>query len=370
MADTTNHYAPDWVTPPGDILLETLEHLGMSQAELAERTGRPKKTINEIIKGKALLTPETAQQLELVLGIAASFWNNAERNYRQFLAKQTQEQFLQQHKSWIQGFPIAAMMKHGWIPQSTHKIQQLRSLLQFFGIASPQQWQSVWCAPRVAYRKTRAVAQQPGDDLTKADSVWLRKGEIDARAIECSPYNNQQFRQALHTIRTLTTEPLATCFPNIQQLCAGSGVALVLVPELPNSRACGATHWLTPSKAILQLSLRHKSDDHFWFSFFHEAGHILLHGKSTFIDYGEGIATPSEQEHQANTFAADFLIPQEAFQRFIETANFNSQQSIVEFAQQLGIAPGIVVGRLQHHGYIPYRNCNGLKQKLDWAAFQ
>lgn len=54
----------------------------MSQAVLAERTGRSKKTINEIIQGKAAITPDTALQLEKVLGVPASFWNNLERNYQ------------------------------------------------------------------------------------------------------------------------------------------------------------------------------------------------------------------------------------------------------------------------------------------------
>ena len=81
-------YEPDFVTPPGVILEEKLEELGMSQAELAERIGRTKKTVNEIIKAKAPLLPETAIQLERVLGIPARFWTNAEANYRQWVARQ------------------------------------------------------------------------------------------------------------------------------------------------------------------------------------------------------------------------------------------------------------------------------------------
>ena len=77
-----NQYMPDNVSPPGDTLLETIETLGISQSELAERMGRPKKTINEIIKGKTAVTPDTALQLERVLGVPASFWNNRVRQYR------------------------------------------------------------------------------------------------------------------------------------------------------------------------------------------------------------------------------------------------------------------------------------------------
>ena len=88
-----NEYLPDYVSPPGETLLETIEALGMPQAQLAERTGRSKKMINEIIKGKAPITPRMAIELERVTGVATSFWNNRERNYREFIAKQEEQRW-------------------------------------------------------------------------------------------------------------------------------------------------------------------------------------------------------------------------------------------------------------------------------------
>src|SRR5438132_2146382 len=137
-----NHYNPDVVSAPGETLLETIEMLGMSQAELAERTGRPKKTINEIIKGKAPITPETALQLEKVLGVPASFWNNYERNYREYLARRDEDDRLKHQTDWLKGFPVAAMVRLGWIRRCDTKVQQLRELLCFFAIASPEQWEA------------------------------------------------------------------------------------------------------------------------------------------------------------------------------------------------------------------------------------
>lgn len=91
----TNHFVPDYAIPPGETLLDTIEALGMSQAELSERTGRPKKTINEIINGKAPITPDTALQLERVLGVSAAFWNNLGKNYRETLARLAEQERLQ-----------------------------------------------------------------------------------------------------------------------------------------------------------------------------------------------------------------------------------------------------------------------------------
>jgi HTH-type transcriptional regulator / antitoxin HigA len=82
-----NSYNPDYVSHPGETLVEILSEKSMSQAELARRLGRPKKTVNEIIQGKSGITSDTALQLEKVLGIPAGFWVNRQRYYDEYLAK-------------------------------------------------------------------------------------------------------------------------------------------------------------------------------------------------------------------------------------------------------------------------------------------
>ena len=126
---------PNYAIPPGETLRETLETIGMTQAELADRTGRPKKTINEIITGKAAITAETALQLERVLGVPASFWNNLERNYRETLARLKEEEEFQKQEEWVNKFPIAALTKMGWIPREDSPIGKVKGILNFFGVA-------------------------------------------------------------------------------------------------------------------------------------------------------------------------------------------------------------------------------------------
>lgn len=87
-----NRFVPDYLVPPGEVLEDYLEDLGMTQAELADRTGLAKKTINEIIKAKSAITPDTALKLERTLGRPAHFWSSLERQYqddRTQLAKNT-----------------------------------------------------------------------------------------------------------------------------------------------------------------------------------------------------------------------------------------------------------------------------------------
>ena len=278
-----NEYQPDYVSPPGETLLETLETIDMSQAELARRMDRPVKTINEIVQGKTAITAETALQLEQVLRIPASFWLKREQQYQEFLARIEEGRRLKGWVGWLKEIPIRIMMQRRWIPVFTDKSQQVLEALKFFGVASPEAWRTVWERKVIVYRKSPAVESKLGSVAT-----WLRRGELEAQAIECAPYRANTFRDTLISIRTLTVEPVGLAQKELVSLCANAGVAVVFVPELPNTGICGATQWLTSMKALVQLSLRYKTDDQLWYTFFHEAGHILLHGKRrVFLETGQ-----------------------------------------------------------------------------------
>jgi HTH-type transcriptional regulator/antitoxin HigA len=374
-AEQTYVYSPDYAVPPGDTLLEVMESLGITQAELAERTGRPTKTINEIVKGKAAITPETALQLERVLGVPASFWNNLEQSYRTALARAAERERLEGQLKWLEGIPVRSLVRMKWVEDHSDPVSQLQAILSFFGVASIESWQEVWGGVRRATAFRQSLAYQSDFAVVAA---WLRKGELDARALECQPFDASGFRETLSRARNLTADPQAVP-DKLVKLCASAGVAVAFVPELPKLRLWGATRWLTPEKAFIQLSLRYNSDDHLWFTFFHEAAHVLFHGKrAVFVENspvtdraGQGDETASprgseEQESQANKFAADFLIPPDRYREFVE-AGTKSCGAIQAFATQLDIAPGIVVGRLQHDGVIPYNSCNGLKARFRWV---
>jgi len=356
---TNNSYRPDYAIPPGETLRETLEAICMSQAELAERTGRPKKTINEIIKGTASITADTALQLERVLGVPASFWNNLERNYQETQARLRDEAQLQKQIEWLEEFPIQSLVKMGWIPKKESKVGYLKAVLQFFGIAGMKEWDTLWGGQLVAYRKSSAFSSKPA-----SVAAWLRKGEVEAQKVDCKPFKEKLFLDALKSIQELTAKPPEVFEPAMKELCANAGTAVVFIPELPGTHLYGATRWLGTTRALIQLSLRGKSDDHLWFTFFHEAGHILKHGKKeVFIEAeNEGcrdMAGP-DKELEANRFAQEFLMPKVHYQQFLYEGDF-TVSAIRRFATQMGIAPGIIVGRLQHDKHIPYSSLNTLK---------
>lgn len=359
----TNQYTPDYTVAPGEVLEYELELRNMSKTELSKRTGITEKHIIAIIKGKGTvnITPETAIKLERALGMPVEYWLNLEALYQEIRARLAEEAQLEKHLDWLKRIPINAMTKMGWLLKHKDKKQQLDEVLRFFGIASVDQWDDIWPNVAVAYRQ-----HNKHEIFAEAVSAWLRKGELEAAKVQCAPYNKAAFRAALDEVRKLTAEGDPARFvPAMQQLCAAAGVAVVFVPCLPKTGVSGATRWVSPEKAIIQLSLRYKTNDHLWFTFFHEAGHILLHGKKElFIEGANGM--DEEKEHEANAFAEQELLPKKAFTAFSRKKPF-SKAAIQQFAKEVGIAPGIVVGQLQHKGLLPTTHCNDLKVRYQWA---
>lgn len=359
-------YRPESVSPPGDTLADLLEERGMTQAELAERTGRPIKTVNEIIKGKTAITPETAIQIERVLGTPAEFWNQREAQYRAFLARQKEAETLEQHKGWLRQFPLLEMKKRQWIADCGDSvISNLISVLNYFGVATPEQWSTGWTRKRLAFRRAKNLDTKAG-----AISVWLRKGEIEGDKIECKPFDREAIYDALPTLRALTLESAPDSFvPKLVQKCASFGVAVVFVKPFPGVPVYGASCWLTPDKALVQLSVRGKTADILWFTFFHELAHILKHSKKEMFVELEGVQTErAPEEAEADAFASETLIPSSELSACFPESDAPSARLITKFAKQIGVAPGIVVGRLQHLGRIPFSSLNGLKVRYKWSA--
>jgi addiction module HigA family antidote len=358
-----NEFQPDYIVLPGEVLSHELEIRHMSQNELAKRTGLTPKHIVSLVKGASSITPETAIKLERALGMPVDYWLNLEAQYQEIKARQEEETQLHDDLDWLKKIPLRDMIKLGWVKKFKDQNEQLEEVLQFFGIASVRQWANMWPKLNVAFRQ-----HNKHEIFPEAVSAWLRQGERIAATIPCTAYDRDAFRAALDEIRGLTEQGPEEFVPGMQRLCAEAGVAVVFVPALPKTGLSGATRWLNPEKALIQLSLRYKSNDQLWFTFFHEAGHILLHGKKElFLEGINGLDAAKEEE--ANQFAQHELIPRKQFRRYISEADF-SKSAIISFAREVGIAPGIVVGQLQHNRLLGFNQRNELKCRYKWEHEQ
>lgn len=346
---------------PGEMLAEEIEFIGMTPRELAERMGMPAHMVNDIIKGKKSITHDTAAGLEDALDIPAHMWTNAQSTYDFTSArlKKRDQWKAQAAEGWLSRFPIGEIEKRGWIERYRDKADKAGALLQFLGHDSFHSWDKQGIEPVIGFRISENSKVAAG-----ALSAWLRKGEIEGRAMKTSEYDEQAFRDAVSQIRAMTSDAPREFVPAVTRLCADAGVAVALVPELPKSGANGAARWLTPAKALIQMSLKWKWHDIFWFSFFHECCHILDHKVQKV--YVDGISDGADDEAAANSFAADMLIPPNEWRHFVD-AGFYDAADVMDFATQIGVHPGIVVGRMQHEDLIPHNWLTSLKERYEWA---
>lgn len=367
--DADRSFRPDYAIPPGATLRDRLQEIDVSQAELAIRSGMSAKHVNQMIQGQAPITPESGLILERVTGLPARLLVALEAQYRETLARQRARVLTKEDRSWLKAIPVALLQKRGVLPPFDSTEDAFEAVLSFFGVADREAWTRVWADPAANFRRSKAFKSH-----LPIVAAWLRLGELQARHIETAPFTASAFKEALSEIRALTR---STDFSDeLVAICAQAGVATVFVPELGGERASGASMWLTPSRGLIQLSDRYKRNDYFWFAFFHEAGHLLLHSKKQrFVDDGgdEDDSTASamtraifvhdgsddpELEKEADRFAADSLIPRSAAAKLQTLADATD---VAHFADEVGIAPGIVVGRLQHDGHWPWSKGNELK---------
>jgi Zn-dependent peptidase ImmA (M78 family)/transcriptional regulator with XRE-family HTH domain len=350
-------FKPDYTIAPGATLRETIEQQGMSQAELAQRTGLAQKTVSQIINGIAPISFETSEKLEMATGVPSSFWNRRELSHREALAKREELVRFESEVNWLKQVPVKELVNRGVVEPTEDKPELVRRMLKFFGVSSVSSWRETWLMPAAQYRGGKSQEKHPG-----YVAAWLRLGELQAGSIACEPFDRDAFRRCLSDIRSLTQLPVTDWQSRLSKTCAKAGVVVAITREVPRAALSGAARWLTKERALIQLSLKYKTDDQFWFTFFHEAGHILLHGKrQVFLEYGN--RSDTEIEREANAFARDWLIPPD----FVRDLPYlKSKASIKTFAKEIGISPGVVVGRLQYDKVLPPSHCNDLKLKCEW----
>jgi len=355
----TYNYDPDYAIPPGETLEETMEALGMTQQQLAERTGLTVQTLNRIFKGEQPISYDTANKLEYVTGYPASFWNNLEAQYREQLVKVKEAREMESNQQWLKTIPVKELKEREILPDTKDKVVLFREALRFYGVSSVESFRKVWSEPKAAARRSTAFESAPGPT-----SAWLRLGQVIARGIDCADYDKKRFAANVRAVRELTTRDPKEFLPEMQRLCAEAGVALALVPEFKKAPWSGAAEWLSPKKAMIVLCLRGKSEDKFWFTFFHEASHILHDGKTkSFLDGEKSAYADDPSEKRADEFAAQTLIPR---RHDPSIAAIRSKAEIRRFAREIRIAPGILVGRYQHLTQ-KWNFFNDLKRRFEWV---
>lgn len=356
----------DLPIPPGEYLEEVLAELGMSKDELAKRMDRPSPKLSAIFKGDKAITPETALQLEKVVGVPAHVWTGLENEYRLAQARQcvqSELDELEKQVPLVKKFCYVQLVGLGFCMAKQHDTEKVVELQRFLGVTSLEN------VPHVSrYEAAFRCALRPKGQSPEATAAWLRMGEVKAREIACKPFSSNTLHGLLPALKELTRDVSAHMPNRVRDLLARAGVCFVLIPHFPGTYAQGATFWLGRERAVLLATIRYAWADVFWFSLFHEIGHLLLHAKQDVIlECGSQDVTARQREVQADRFAADALISPDAYRAFAHAGDI-SQKAIERFARHLGVHPGIVVGRLQHEGRLRTSWLNDLRVRYSWTT--
>lgn len=346
----SNQYYPDVVFHPSISLKEKLDEMGMSNKEFALRTEKPEKTITAILKGESSITPEMAVLFEKVTQIPAQFWMNKQARYNEYIARQKQLENIAEATEWTKEFPYAEMAKYNWV-EPTRKVEEKTiNLFNYFGVVSHNAWGKLYMESEL---KVAAYTSLKQTHQPHAISAWLRQGELQTKAFNAPAFDEKQLKNNIPAMRQLMVEQPANFFTQLQELCLQAGVILLFTPKLPKVPLSGSTRWLgnTP---LIQLTARYKQNDRFWFTFFHELGHIILHGKKYIslenVDFG---ASDPQKELEAHQFAEKCTFTHEQEEELLQRYTI-TEDDIIEFAEKCNTHPAIIIGRLQHKNLIPF----------------
>lgn len=351
MTDYTQ--STNYAVHPSEILSDILEDRGITQKQLANRLGISLKHMSELLGGDVSISTSMALKLEFVLDTPAETWLKLQSNYdmvksRLNMQDQLNEQF-ENEKNLLSDFKDCYKNLQEWdlVEKTLNRKDRYKNILNYFGVSSLQLLLNNYHP--IKFRKTADTPDQ------YCVAAWLRFGEkqYENRPTQ-APFNAAKFNQSLKNMRTLTKEPINLSTKKLVEMCDESGVSLVFTPYFSKSYINGATRWVAPSRPLIQLSELNKRSDALWFTFFHEAAHLMLHSrKQNYINWDNHSLSDIEEEEEANSFARDILIPTKKYEAFIKIGDL-SREAIVRFSKELGIGKDILAGRLARDGLIDW----------------
>jgi addiction module HigA family antidote len=356
-------YQPQTVSHPGETLREKLEELQISPKEFAVRCNKAETIISEVLNGKRSITPDLAIHFETVTKIPASFWLKRQNSYNEAKARNEHQDLLTAATGWARSFPYTDMVKKGWLPAARKAQEKAAALFDFFAISSHQAWENFYLNGSLpaSFRISLAHANAP-----HAISAWLRRGDVEAANLTAPRYDKKALKSALPALKAVMARQPADYQAQAQKILLATGVKLVFTPCVAKAPVNGVARWIEKnSTPLIQISNRYRRNDIFWFSLFHEIGHILLHGrKAVFLENVQYEGADQQKEDQANAFAVSWTLTTAQQEQVLEALPL-TDDGIRALAQTFGTHPAIIVGRLRRLGVYGHFEGQDLIVKLN-----
>lgn len=353
--------ATDWFSKPGDSVRAIMYRHGIPAHELADAFDDGMATLRALCDGSIAIDDAMAGTLSRVLGGTAAFWLKRQANFEAALDRAISKAATSEGEAWLKRVPSPTGKKVPARLNDDKMRDELRRRLVYFNVPRLDSWERQYGS---LINGTRFRTSQSFAHSEEAVLLWLRRGEMEAELADTREWNVGNLTDRLQTVRKLArvSQP-ARFLPSLRRLLAEVGVALVVVKAPKGCRASGASRMISPDKSMILMSFRHRADDQFWFTLFHEIGHLILHKAGTFVDHDD---TPGDErrEKEANDFASSCLVPIERVGELEELDP--SKESIIRFSVSIGVSPGVTVGQLQHRRVIGHNQFNWLKRRWTW----
>jgi len=352
----------DWFSKPGDSLRSLMQRRGTSAADLANHLEGGMPMVRGLLDGSLGIDDRCACTLAKVLGGTRNFWLNRQRHFERRLESAIDSATLHAEE-WLDRVPLPGPRRRG-PANDVNMREELRRRLIFFNVPTIDSWHERYGRLLV---DTRFRTSSSFESIDSTVLLWLRLGELEAGLVTTRAWSSGNLQDRLNAIRKLSRIGQPSRFlPKLRALLSEAGVAVVVVKTPQGCHASGASRLVDSGKAMILLSFRHRSDDQFWFTLFHEIGHLVLHDASTFVD-ADG--TPETQkEREANDFASSSIVPENRFPEFLALSA--DKDAVVRFSVSLGISAGLTVGQMQHRRMNPYNRLNALKRYWKWSDIE
>jgi len=353
----------DWFSRPADSLLAAMQRRGVSACALAGRLDGGIDQLHDIVVGAMPIDGPAARAIGEAVGGSANFWLKRQANYERDLARVAAAMSAAEVDVWLRSIPAPEPGRPGRLSQQS-RTAELTRRLTFYGVGTLEAWQGRYGRDREQTR-FRTSTKLTSDD--GAISLWLRQGELAAALSDTPRWDRSALEARLDGIKRLSRISKPTRFlPKLRNLLAEAGVALIPMRTPRGCKASGASRLVRPDLAMIMLSFRFRSNEQFWFTLFHEIGHLLLHGGQSFVDVD--LESEDALEKEANDFASSMIIPPERAKDFSQIGT--SYEDITRFAVSVDVAPALVLGQLQHRGRIAHDRLSYLRRIWSWEEIE
>lgn len=352
----------DLLIHPGETISDVLEERGITQAELAMRTGVTPTYVSNVINGKKDISAKFAMALEYALGVKKTFWLNLQANYDAELLELNETETIteeeinaREHLSGI----VKYLRTRGLVPIRESKNDSIISLRNVLNVSDLVNLSQI--AEAGAFRMSKNTSINPF-----VMGAWIRMCQIigEKREIK-NTFDSNRVQNLIKELKKVMTKNSANIQEELQSLMEDYGIDFSIMRHFTGAPVHGYVSVKRDGSYQMVVTIRGAFADRFWFSIFHELGHIVngdIDKTNRFVDDG----TNREIEERADRFAAAALLDEDAYNAFVDGRNF-SLDEIIKFANCQNVMPYIVIGRLQREKYIEYYQYKDQMLRYKWV---